>query len=133
MARHVLTGYLIAVALLFGVRAATTLAGGADWALPGAGWRSVWQLAVLAVAIIGLAVPRLARWAVGLIGATYLLATVSELVDPLVLVGAIPVDMRDRLVHPLVGVLAVVALVVSSRLARRSAAPRPGGSAPAAP
>jgi hypothetical protein len=133
MARYVVPGYLVAVALLFGVRALTTLVGGADWALPGTGWRSVWQLAVLAVAVVGLAVPRSARWATGLIGTTYLLATLSELVDPLVLVGAIPVDMRDRLVHPLVGVLAVVALVVSSRHARRSAAPRPGGSTPAAP
>jgi hypothetical protein len=74
---------------------------------------------VVGIVVAGLAVPRLTLPAVGVIGAVYLLATLSELVDGTTLLGAIPVDMRDRLVHPLVGVPAVVVLVVQRRAARR--------------
>ncbi|WP_181784507.1 hypothetical protein [Pseudonocardia pini] len=114
--------YLTAVGLLFGIRALTTLLGGAGWELPGTGWRSVWQLVVVAIVLAGLAAPRLTLPAVGVVGAMYLLATLSELVDGTTLVGAIPVDMRDRLVHPLVGLLAVAVLLVVRRAAPRAAA-----------
>jgi hypothetical protein len=45
----------------------------------------------------------------------YLLATASELVDGTTLLGAIPVDMRDRVIHPLIAVLGAIALVISRR------------------
>ena len=38
------------------------------------------------------------------------LATVSELVNGTILLGAIPVDMRDRIVHPLIAILGAAAL-----------------------
>jgi len=53
--------------------------------------------------------------AVAAVTAIYLLATVSELADGATLLGAIPVDMRDRIVHPLIAVLGAIALVIGRR------------------
>jgi hypothetical protein len=115
--------YLLAVAGVFGVRAITTLVGGATWGLPGTGWRSVWQLLVVAVALAGLVAHRRIVGAVAVIGAVYALASVLELADGGVLVGAIPVDMRDRLVHPAVALLAVAVLAAALASRRRRALP----------
>lgn len=104
---------------VFAVRSVGTLVGGeATWSTPGTGWRSVWQLIMIAICLVGLLSPARLRLAVGTVVVVYALATVSELIDPRVLVGAIPVDMRDRWVHPLVAVLGATALVAVAR--RRS-------------
>ena len=113
--------YLAGVILLFGIRSGTTLAGGADWGLPGTGWRSVWQLEVVALAVLGLVFASRIRLVVGIVAAQYLLATVLELVGGDTLFGAIPVDMRDRLVHPVVGVLGVVVTLVVGGIRMRTA------------
>lgn len=102
------------LATFLAIRATTTLAAGASFALPGDGWRSVWQLAVVAVLVGGLAVRPALRAAVGLVAVVYLGATAIELVTPDALFGVIPVDMRDRIVHPLVGVLGAAAVVAGA-------------------
>jgi hypothetical protein len=120
--------YAVAVGLFLGIRAVTTLAAGASFALPGDGWRSVFQLAAVAVLAAGLASPRAARAAVAAVTVTYLLATAYEVSGGATLLGAIPVDMRDRLVHPLIAVLGAVALLIGRRRAavsRRNAAAVP--------
>jgi hypothetical protein len=99
--------YSAALALFLAIRAGTTLAAGANFDAPGDGWRSVWQLAVVGVLLIGIARPRYRSAAVVGVGVVYLLATVSELFDSVSLIGAIPVDMRDRIVHPLVACIAL--------------------------
>jgi hypothetical protein len=109
--------YAVAVGLFLGVRAITTLAAGASFAVPGDGWRSVFQLVAVAILAAGVASPRAARVAVAAVTAIYLLATVSELVNGATLLGAIPVDMRDRIVHPLIAILGAVALVIGRRRA----------------
>ena len=103
--------YCVAAGLFLGTRAITTLAAGASFAVPGDGWRSLFQLAAAAILAAGIARPRAARAAVAAVIVIYALATVSELVDGTTLLGAIPVDMRDRLVHPLIAVLGAIALV----------------------
>ena len=40
---------------------------------------------------------------------------VSELVNGTTLLGAIPVGMRDRIVHPLIAVLGAIALMIGRR------------------
>jgi hypothetical protein len=117
--------FCIAVILVFGVRAVTTLAAGGDWHTPGTGWRSLWQLIMVAVAVAGLIWQSRIRVAVGVIGATYLVASILELFDGTTLLGVIPVDARDRFIHPLVAVLAAVVLVVVGIAKRRKAATRP--------
>ena len=46
----------------------------------------------------------------------YLLASVPELVNGTVLLGAVPVDMRDRTVHPLIALAGAVALIIGRRM-----------------
>lgn len=109
--------YAVAVGLFLGVRAITTLAAGASFAVPGDGWRSLFQLTAVAILAAGIASPRAARIAVAAVTAIYLLATVSELVNATTLLGAIPVDMRDRIVHPLIAILGATALAIGRRRA----------------
>lgn len=111
--------FCLAEILVLGVRASTTLAGGASWELPSDGIRSLWQIVMVLIAIAGLVFQSRIRLFVGIIGGVYLLATILELFDGTSLFGVIPVDARDRIIHPLVFVLALVAIVVVSR-ARRS-------------
>ncbi len=121
----VLRWYGLVVGLFLFVRSVSTLAGGASFAVPGTGWRSVFQLAAVAILVVGIAWPKAARNAVVAVTAIYLLATVSELFDGTVLLVAIPVDMRDRIVHPLIAVLGLAALLLQVRR------PRGAGLAPA--
>lgn len=103
------------------IRATTTLLAGASWETPGDGWRSVWQLAIVAVLAYGLLRPPALRAAVAAVGAIYLACTISELVNPDDLLGVIPVDMRDRVVHPALALLAFGALLLTREGARRPA------------
>ena len=109
--------YGVAVGLFLGVRSATTLAAGASFAVPGDGWRSLFQLVAVAILAAGTASPRAARIAITAVTVIYMLATVSELVNGTTLLGAIPVDMRDRIVHPLIAVLGAIALLIGRRQA----------------
>jgi hypothetical protein len=108
--------YCVAIALFLGVRAITTLAAGASFAVPGDGWRAVFQLVAVAILAAGIAYPRAARLSVASVTVIYLLASASELVDGTVLLGAIPVDMRDRIVHPLIAAIGVIALMIGRRM-----------------
>ena len=107
--------YAVAIGLFLGIRAISTLAAGASFAVPGDGWRSLFQLVAVAILAVGIAGPRAARIAVTAVTVIYLVATVSELVDGTTLLGAIPVDMRDRLIHPLIALLGAIALVIGRR------------------
>src|SRR5262249_48421880 len=109
--------YCVAIGLFLGVRAVSTLAAGASFAVPGDGWRSLFQLVAVVILAAGAVSPRVTRAAVAAVTAIYLLATVSELVNGTTLLGAIPVDMRDRLVHPLIALLGAVVLVIGRRRA----------------
>ena len=119
--------YGVAVGLFLGIRAITTLTAGASFAVPGDGWRAVFQLVAVAILAAGIVFPRSVRVAVAAVGVIYLLATVSELANGTILLGAIPVDMRDRIVHPLIALLAAIALVAGRR--RQAAATRAGAAA----
>jgi hypothetical protein len=119
--------YAVAVGLFLGIRAVTTLAAGASFAVPGDGWRSLFQLVAVAVLAVGIARPRATRAAVAAVTVIYLLATAYEVTGGATLLGAIPVDMRDRLVHPLIAVLGAAALLIGRRAAvsRRGAVAAP--------
>ncbi|MGW5317837.1 hypothetical protein [Nocardia thailandica] len=95
------------------MRAVSTLLVGADFAVPGTGWRSVWQLAMVAVLLTGVVWPRYAAVAALTVASVYALATVSELFDGTILLGVVPVDMRDRYLHPLFAVLGLAAVAAS--------------------
>ncbi len=103
-------------------RALTTLLMGASFAAPGDGWRSLWQLLIAAVLLAGAVRPEWARATVGFVGAVYAVSTGLELVDPTELLGVIPVDMRDRVVHPTIAIVAFGCLARDGAVARRAIA-----------
>ncbi|MEU1204819.1 DUF4383 domain-containing protein [Nocardia sp. NPDC005825] len=111
------TWYCLLVTIFLTVRATTTLATGPQFSMPGTGWRAAWQLLLAAVLLAGLLRPRIARTAVTLVAATYLLATISEALHPADLLGLIPVDMRDRIVHPALAIAALVCVAAEGMLA----------------
>lgn len=117
---------LIGAAFLL-VRATTTLAMGASFETPGDGWRSVWQLALAAILIAGIVRPSIARVTVGSVAAVYALSTGLELTDGTQLLGVIPVDMRDRIVHPLLACMGLLCLWRDQRVDARSGALAKGG------
>lgn len=100
-------------AAFLAARAITTLLAGASWDAPGDGWRSIWQLAIVALLAHGLARPAALRTAVAIVGAIYLACTISELANPDDLLGVIPVDMRDRIVHPALALLSFGTLALT--------------------
>jgi hypothetical protein len=116
-AAGILRWYGVAVGGFLFVRAISTLAGGASFAVPGTGWRSLFQLAAVTILVAGIVRPKAARVAVAAVTVIYLLATVSELVNGTILLGAIPVDMRDRIVHPLIAILGAAALYLPMAVA----------------
>jgi hypothetical protein len=107
--------YGVAIGLFLAIRAVSTLASGASFTVPGDGWRSLFQLIAVAILAAGIASPKIARIAVAAVVVIYLLATLSELVNATTLLGAIPVDMRDRIIHPLIAVLGLIALLIGRR------------------
>ncbi|MFJ9743611.1 DUF4383 domain-containing protein, partial [Streptomyces sp. NPDC101166] len=112
------TWYCLLVTIFLTVRATTTLAAGPQFSMPGTGWRAAWQLLLAAVLLAGLLRPRIARTAVTLVAATYLLATISEALNPADLLGFIPVDMRDRIVHPALSAAGLACVAANTALAR---------------
>lgn len=112
--------YCAVVALFLGVRATSTLVAGASFGQPGDGWRSVWQLTMVAVLAAGIANPRAAAAAAGTVGLVYAVATGLEAFHGTNLLGAVPVDLRDRVVHPLLAALALCCVLLARR---RSADP----------
>ena len=113
--------YCVVVGMFLAVRAVSTLAAGAKFDFPGDGWRAVWQLVLVTVLVIGIAWPRLAWQAVAAVGLVYAVATGLEAFHGADLFGVVPVDMRDRIVHPLLAILATASLLVARRRADATA------------
>ena len=122
-AMSVLRLYCIVIGTFLGIRAISTLLAGASFAAPGDGWRAVFQLGAVAALAAGLGSSRLTRGAVVIVGVVYLAATVLELFGGTSLLGVIPVDARDRVVHPLIAIAAGTCLAVARhRMAARQPA-----------
>lgn len=107
--------YCLAAGVFLGVRAVSTLVAGASFGVPGDGWRSVWQLCMVAVLAIGITGPVASRAAAGIVGAIYATATVLEAFHGADLLGVVPVDMRDRIVHPLLAGFALACVYLTRR------------------
>jgi hypothetical protein len=110
--------YGAATVVFLGLRAVTTLAGGADFGMPGDGWRSVLQLAICAVLALGMSRRDLEVRTVVAVGVAYATMTGLEAIDGTALLHTVPVDHRDRIVHPLLAVLAFAFAWHTSRGAR---------------
>jgi hypothetical protein len=109
--------FAVLIGLFLGVRAVTTLLAGASFALPGDGWRAVFQLTVACALAVAAWRTSLTRRIVLGVGLAYVLVT--ALGDPgHSVLGVMPVDFRDKFIHPLIAVLAFIALAIP-RLRKR--------------
>ncbi|OBK47748.1 hypothetical protein A5655_06995 [Mycobacterium sp. 1081908.1] len=70
---------------------------------------------MVAVLAVGIARPRAAGVAAASVGLIYAMATGLEVLHGTDLAGAVPVDMRDRFVHPLLAGLAAFCLLLGKR------------------
>ena len=112
--------FALLIGLFLAVRAVSTLAAGASFDLPGDGWRAAFQLIVAGALAFALARPAWTERIVLGVGMAYVALTVLGNWGNSVL-GVIPVDSRDKLVHPLIAVLAAVALLIPRLRGRRAA------------
>ncbi|MET7770522.1 hypothetical protein [Nocardia sp. NPDC005366] len=109
--------YCLVVGLFLLVRAVTTLVGDAEFTLPGSGWRATLQLVVAVVLLAGL---RAAPVPVVIgVGVLYAAETVLGFLGGGAILGVIPVDMRDRIVHPSLALIAALTVSLTLRVAQR--------------
>jgi hypothetical protein len=102
--------YCLGIGLFLLIRGGSTLTGGAGYGLPGNGWRAILQV-TLATLLFSATVRRAsARNAVILVGLIYAAQTLLGIHMHDIL-GIIPVDSRDRIVHPAIAILALLAVI----------------------
>ena len=104
----------LAVGLFLLVRGATTLTAGAGYGLPGDGWRAILQLVLATLLLASITRRRAARNAVIIVGLIYAAQTLLGLGMHDIL-GIIPVDSRDHIVHPAIAILALTAAAATGR------------------
>jgi len=115
--------YCLAIGLFLMIRGGSTLIGGAGYGLPGDGWRAILQLVLAALLLAAITRRTRARNAAIVVGLIYAAQTLLG-IHMHDLLGIIPVDSRDRIVHPAIAILALIAVVTS--VARKpAAAPKP--------
>jgi hypothetical protein len=67
---------------------------------------------MVVVLVAGIAYPRAASGAAAMVGLIYAVATGLEAFHGTDLLGVVPVDIRDRFVHPLLAGLALLGLLL---------------------
>ncbi|MFI2281192.1 hypothetical protein [Nocardia beijingensis] len=111
--------YCLIVGAFLLVRSVTTLITGAEFTLPGSGWRACLQLVVALTLLVGLRLRPLT--VVTAVGALYALETLLGILGGGEILGVIPVDMRDRIVHPTLAVSAALVVLITLRARRGEA------------
>ena len=106
--------YCLVVGLFLLTRATSTMIGGAGYGLPGDGWRAILQLALGTLLIAAATSRATARTAAIVVGLIYTAQTLLGLHMHDIL-GVIPVDSRDRIVHPTIAVLGLMAAAATRR------------------
>jgi Domain of unknown function (DUF4383) len=106
--------YCLGIGLFLLIRGGSTVIGGAGYGLPGDGWRATVQL-VLATLLLAATTRRAtARQAVIVVGLIYAAQTLLG-IHMHDLLGIIPLDSRDHIVHPAIAILALIAAVTTRR------------------
>jgi hypothetical protein len=110
--------YCILIGAFLLIRALTTLIGGGSFDAPGDGWRSLLQLVAVAILAVGAVRPQRALAAVAAVGILYALQTFLGIIGGDAILGLVPVDMRDRIVHPTIALLALAIVFAGRRQLR---------------
>jgi hypothetical protein len=108
--------YCLGIGLFLLIRGGSTLAGGAGYGLPGNGWRAILQLVLAMLLLAAITRRARARSAVILVGLIYAAQTLLG-IHMHDLLGIIPLDSRDHVVHPAIAILALIAVVTTRRSA----------------
>jgi hypothetical protein len=101
--------YCLGIGLFLLIRGTSTITTGASYRLPGDGWRAILQLTLAALLLAAISSRTRARNAVIAVGVIYAGQTLLGLHRHNIL-GIIPVDTRDHIVHPALAILALIAL-----------------------
>jgi hypothetical protein len=106
--------YCVGIGLFLLIRGGSTVTGGAGYGLPGDGWRAILQLLIATLLLAATTRRSTARNAVIVVGLIYAAQTLLGIHMHDIL-GIIPVDSRDRIVHPAIVMLALIAAVTTRR------------------
>ena len=122
--RTLAQGYCLAIGAFLLIRGGSTLIAGASFARPGDGWRAAFQIAIATLLLLSSGSRRAAYRAVLAVGATYAIVTVLGIANGHDVLGTIPVDTRDKIVHPALAILALLVCIFDA--ARSPRVGRPG-------
>lgn len=111
--------YCLLIGAFLLIRGAGTLIAGASFDTPGDGWRAAFQLAVAALLLPASRSRVGAYRAVITVGVVYALVTALGIANGNDVLGVIPVDARDKIVHPLIAMLALAVGIFEARRLRR--------------
>jgi len=110
--------FCLVVGVLLALRGAQQLISGAHWGAPGDGWRASQQLLFALMLLLGQRTARGARLLLIPFAVYYTVLALVGDINGHEAFGLLPVDTRDKFVHPIYAVLAIVILVVGWRRAR---------------
>jgi len=111
--------FCLVVGILLALRGLQQLADGAGFGTPGEGWRASQQLLTALMLLVAQRSERWARWALVPFALFYTaLAIVGDL-NGHEAFGLLPVDGRDKIVHPVYAVAALLLLAAGWRRARQ--------------
>jgi hypothetical protein len=106
--------YCLGIGLFLLIRGGSTLTGGAGYGLPGDGWRAILQLLLATLLLAATTRRATARNAVIVVGLIYAAQTLLG-IHMHDLLGIIPLDSRDSIVHAAIAILALMAVVTTRR------------------
>src|SRR5262249_22693194 len=104
--------------VLLALRGAQQLIAGAGFGAPGEGWRASQQLLTALLLLLGQRTPRGARLVLIPFALFYAVVAVVGDINGHEAFGLLPIDARDKIIHPIYAVLALALLAAGWR--RRS-------------
>ncbi len=110
--------FCLLVGVLLALRGVQQLVAGAHFSAPGDGWRASQQLLTAALLLVGQRTTTGARLVLIPFAAFYTVIAFVGDINGHEAFGLLPVDTRDKFVHPIYAVLALVILVVGWRAKR---------------
>jgi uncharacterized protein DUF4383 len=110
--------FCLVVGVLLAVRGAQQFASGANFSTPGEGWRASQQLLTSLLLLVGQRTARGALVALIPFALYYAVLAVVGDINGHEAFGLFPVDTRDKFIHPLYAVLALVLLAAGWRRSR---------------
>ncbi|HEV2981974.1 MAG TPA: DUF4383 domain-containing protein [Solirubrobacteraceae bacterium] len=123
-ARSAAQWFCLVVGVLLALRGAQQLLGGAGFGTPGEGWRATQQLLTSLLLLLGQRTERGARLVLIPFALFYVVLALVGDINGHEAFGLLPVDARDKVIHPLYAVLALLILAAGWQRGRRERRPR---------